>query len=232
MIGSGPRWTTSSPLGRVETGRDALRIARPEDLSFMFYDAVTNSHGLRWDPFKALISPRPIGWISTLGRNRVVNLAPYSFFNAVATDPHFVMFSSGGRKDSQRNAEETGEFVCSLATFELRDAMNRTSQHVGPEVDEMEMAGLTPAASKMVTPPRVAESPVAFECKYWRTIELPGLDGGPGTHAIVLGQVVGVHIDDAAIVDGKVDVTKLKPIARLGYGDYAVIDEVFELSRP
>ena len=96
----------------------------------------------------------------------------------------------------------------------------------------MKMAGLTPAPSRIVAPPRVAESPVAFECKYWRTIELPGPRGGPGTHAIVLGQVVGVHIDDAVIVDGKVDVTKLKPIARLGYGDYAVIEEVFELSRP
>jgi flavin reductase (DIM6/NTAB) family NADH-FMN oxidoreductase RutF len=198
----------------------------------MFYDAVANTHGLRWDPFKALVSPRPIGWISTLAANGVVNLAPYSFFNAVATDPHFVMFSSGGRKDSQRNAEETGEFVCSLATYDLREAMNRTSEHVAPDVDEMVLAGLTPAPSKLVAPPRVAESPVAFECKYWRTIELPGPDGGPGTHAIVLGQVVGIHIDDAAIVGDKVDVTKLKPIARLGYGDYAVIDEVFELSRP
>jgi flavin reductase (DIM6/NTAB) family NADH-FMN oxidoreductase RutF len=198
----------------------------------MFYDAVANTHGLQWDPFKALVTPRPIGWISTLGKNGVVNLAPYSFFNAVSTDPHFVMFSSGGRKDSQRNAEETGEFVCSLATYDLREAMNRTSEHVAPDVDEMVLAGLTPAPSKLVAPPRVAESPVAFECKYWRTIELPGPDGGPGTHAIVLGQVVGIHIDDAAIVGDKVDVTKLKPIARLGYGDYAVIDEVFELSRP
>jgi flavin reductase (DIM6/NTAB) family NADH-FMN oxidoreductase RutF len=198
----------------------------------MFYDAVTNTHGLKWDPFKALVTPRPIGWISTLGKNGVVNLAPYSFFNAVSTDPHFVMFSSGGRKDSQRNAEETGEFVCSLATYDLREAMNRTSQHVAPEVDEMALAGLTPAPSKLVAPPRVAESPVAFECRYWRTIDLPGPNGGPGTHAIVLGQVVGVHIDDSVIVGDKVDVTKVKPIARLGYGDYAVIDEVFELSRP
>ncbi len=198
----------------------------------MFYDAVANTHGLQWDPFKALVTPRPIGWISTLGKNGVVNLAPYSFFNAVSTDPHYVMFSSGGRKDSQRNAEETGEFVCSLATYALRDAMNRTSQHVGPDVDEMVLAGLTPAPSKLVAPPRVQESPVAFECRYWRTIDLPGADGGPGTHAIVLGQVVGVHIDDRVITEGKVDVTKLKPIARLGYGDYAVIDEVFELTRP
>jgi len=198
----------------------------------MFYDAVANSHGLTRDPFMALVSPRPIGWISTLDANGVVNLAPYSFFNAVSTNPHFVMFSSGGRKDSQRNAEETGEFVCSLATYDLREAMNRTSTHVEPHVDEMVLAGLSPAPSTMVAPPRVAESPVAFECKYWRTIDLPGTDGGPGNHAIVLGQVVGIHIDDAALVDGRVDITKLRPIARLGYRDYAVIDEVFELGGP
>jgi flavin reductase (DIM6/NTAB) family NADH-FMN oxidoreductase RutF len=210
----------------------ALTLLASEGFALMFYDAVANTHGLKWDPFKALVTPRPIGWISTLGKNGVVNLAPYSFFNAVSTDPHFVMFSSGGRKDSQRNAEETGEFVCSLATYDLRDAMNRTSQHVGPEVDEMALAGLTQAPSKLVAPPRVAESPVAFECRYWRTIDLPGPDGGPGTHAIVLGQVVGVYIDDSVIVGDRADVTKVKPIARLGYGDYAVIDEVFELTRP
>ncbi|MBQ0816735.1 MAG: flavin reductase family protein [Hyphomicrobiaceae bacterium] len=198
----------------------------------MFYDAIANTHGLEFDPFKALVAPRPIGWISTLGKNGVVNLAPYSFFNAVGTDPHYLMFSSGGRKDSQRNAEEMGEFVCSLATYDLRDAMNRTSQHVGPDVDEMELAGLTQAPSKLVAPPRVKESPVAFECRYWRTVTLPGHDDEPGTYSIVLGKVVGVHIDDAAITDGKVDVTKLKPLARLGYGDYAVIDEVFTLTRP
>jgi flavin reductase (DIM6/NTAB) family NADH-FMN oxidoreductase RutF len=195
----------------------------------MFYDAVSNTHGLDQDPFMALISPRPIGWISTLDSDGVVNLAPYSFFNAVSTNPHFVMFSSGGRKDSQRNAEETGEFVCSLATFELREAMNRTSRHVEPDVDEMALAGLCPAPSNIVAPPRVAESPVAFECKYWRTIELPGAEGEPGNHAIVLGRVVGIHIDDAALIDGRVDITKLRPIARLGYQDYAVIDQVFEL---
>ena len=195
----------------------------------MFYDAISNTHGLDRDPFMALVSPRPIGWISTLDANGVVNLAPYSFFNAVSTNPHFVMFSSGGRKDSQRNAEETGEFVCSLATYDLREAMSRTSKHVEPHVDEMALAGLSPAPSTLVAPPRVAESPVAFECKYWRTVDLPGIDGGPGNHAIVLGQVVGIHIDDEALVDGRVDITRLRPIARLGYRDYAVIDEVFEL---
>jgi len=140
----------------------------------MFYDAVANTHGLAIDPFKALVAPRPIGWISTLGKNGVVNLAPYGFFNAVSEDPHFLMFGSGGRKDSQRNAEETGDFVCSLGTYELREAMNRTSAPVAPDVDEMQLVGLTPAPSRLVAPPRVKESPVAFECRYWRTIELPG----------------------------------------------------------
>ena len=198
----------------------------------MFYDAVANTHGLAFDPFKALVAPRPIGWISTVSKAGVVNLAPYSFFNAVSEDPHFVMFASGGRKDSQRNAEETGEFVCSLATYDLREAMNRTSMPVEPDVDEMKLAGLTPAPSRLVAPPRVAESPVAFECRYWRTIDLPGKDGIAGTHAIVLGQVIGVHVADEVISGGRVDVTKLRPIARLGYGDYAVIDEVFTLARP
>jgi flavin reductase (DIM6/NTAB) family NADH-FMN oxidoreductase RutF len=197
----------------------------------MFYDAIANAHGLAADPFKALVAPRPIGWISTLSRSGVVNLAPYSFFNAVSEDPHFVMFASGGRKDSQRNAEETGEFVCSLATYELREAMSRTSSPVGPDVDEMQLAGLTPAPSRLVAPPRVKESPVAFECRYWRTIDLPGPDGRSSSHAIVLGQVIGIYIADEAIVGGRVDVTKLKPIARLGYGDYAVIDRVFTLPR-
>jgi flavin reductase (DIM6/NTAB) family NADH-FMN oxidoreductase RutF len=141
------------------------------------------------------------------------------------------MFGSGGRKDSQRNAEETGEFVCSLATYELREAMNRTSAQVAADVDEMQLVGLTPAPSRLVAPPRVKESPVAFECRYWRTIDLPGRNGKPGTNAIVLGQVIGIHIADEAIVNGRVDVTRLKPIARLGYGDYAVVDEVFTLAR-
>ncbi|MFD0987013.1 flavin reductase family protein [Methyloligella solikamskensis] len=196
----------------------------------MFYDAVANSHGLQYDPFKALVAPRPIGWISTLGKNGVVNLAPYSFFNAVSENPHYLMFGSGGRKDSQINAEETGEFVCSLATYPLREAVGKTSMAVSPDVDEMALVGLTPAASHLVSPPRVKESPVAFECKYYKTITLPGLDGEPGDNAIILGQVVGIHIDDEMIEpDQTVDVTKLKPIARLGYRDYAVVDSVFSV---
>ena len=198
----------------------------------MDYDPRTEPHNLARDPVTSLVVPRPIGWITTITKSGLVNLAPYSFFNAVSEDPHFVMFGSGGRKDSQRNAEETGEFVCSLATYELREAMNRTSAPVAPHVDEMKLVGLTPAPSRLVAPPRVKESPVAFECRYWRTVDLPGRNGKPGTNAIVLGQVIGIHIADEAIVNGRVDVTRLKPIARLGYGDYAVVDEVFTLSRP
>lgn len=198
----------------------------------MFYDAVRNDHGLARDPFKSLVVPRPIGWISTVGDDGVVNLAPYSFFNAVSANPHYVMFSSAGRKDSLRNAEESGEFVCSMADFALREAMNRTSAPVAPSVDEFELAGLTPAPSRIVRPPRVAESPVALECRTHRTIALPGANGTPGDYAMVIGRVVGIHIDDAAITDGRIDIARLRPIARLGYMDYTSVAEVFEMPRP
>lgn len=197
----------------------------------MFYDARENKHGLKHDPYKALVSPRPIGWISTVGSDGIVNLAPYSFFNAFSDNPHYVYFSSAGRKDSQRNAEDTGEFVCSLATWKLKDQMNVTSAGVAPEVDEFVLAGLTPAPSKMVAPPRVAESPVAFECKYYQSLELPR-DTGTNNYTVVIGRVVGIHIDDDVIVEGMVDMGKLRPIARLGYKDYTVVDTVFSLDRP
>ena len=197
----------------------------------MFYETGENNHGLPHDPFKALVAPRPIGWISSLDPHGVVNLAPYSFFNAISDRPHFVMFSSSGRKDSVRNIEASGEFVCSLATYELKDQMNKTSAMVGPEVDEMALAGLTPAPCKLVKPPRVAESPAAFECKYFKTLALPGRDGAEG-NLMVIGEVVGIHIDDDAIADGRVDSAKLRPIARLGYMDYAVVDAVFSMDRP
>ncbi len=197
----------------------------------MFYETGENNHGLPHDPFKALIAPRPIGWISSLDPGGVVNLAPYSFFNAVSDRPPFVMFSSSVRKDSVRNIEATGEFVCSLATYELKDQMNQTSAMVGPEVDEMALAGLTPAPCKLVKPPRVAQSPAAFECKYYKTLSLPGLDGAEGNF-VVIGEVIGIHIDDAAIKNGRVDTAKLRPIARLGYMDYAVVDAVFSMDRP
>ena len=143
----------------------------------MHYDPRRNDHKLPHDPFTSLVVPRCIGWISTISKAGVVNLAPYSFFNAVAAGPPFVMFASAGRKHSQTNAEESGEFVHSLAIWDLREAMNTTSAAVGPDVSEPELAGLEMAPSVAVKPPRVKRSPVAFECKYVKTVELPGADG-------------------------------------------------------
>ena len=197
----------------------------------MFYETAANRHGLRHDPFKALVAPRPIGWISSLNRQGQVNLAPYSYFNAVSNDPHVVVFGSQGRKDSQRNIEETGEFVCNLATWGLREAMNQTSAMVASEVDEMALAGLEPAPSRMVGPPRVAASPVALECRYMQTVHLP-VKPGFGENSVIFGEVVGIHIADEAIEDGMIDITRLRTIARCGYHDYAVVDSVFAMIRP
>jgi flavin reductase (DIM6/NTAB) family NADH-FMN oxidoreductase RutF len=196
----------------------------------MFYDTASNAHGLRHDPIKAIVAPRPIGWISTISREGVVNLAPYSFFNLVSENPPFVMFSSSGRKHSQRNAEETGEFVCSLATFPLRDQMNATSAPVGPEVDEFELAGLAAAASHLVKPPRVAASPAALECRYWKTVSPPTRSREP--YGLVIGEVVGVYIEDKFLVSGSLDTVAMQPIARMGYHDYAVVDGKFVMNRP
>lgn len=201
----------------------------------MYYDCATNDHGLKHNPWKTLVAPRPIGWISTVSRDGDVNLAPYSFFNAVGDDPNYVMFSSGGVKDSMRNAEETGEFVCVMATWDLREQMNITSAGVGAGVDEMMLAGLTPVPSHAVAPPRIAESPVAIECKYHQTINLPSRkDGRTPPYSMVIGRVAGIHIDDSVISRGMIDLGLLKPIARLGYQDYCVVtpDTIFSLRRP
>ncbi len=197
----------------------------------MFYEAQANKHGLKHDPFKALVVPRPIGWISTVGRDGGLNLAPYSFFNAVSTDPHIVMFASAGRKDSQRNAEEMGEFVCNLAGWEQRAQMNMSSTTVGAEVNEFALSALEAEPSRLVKPPRVRGAPAHLECVYLKTIELAGRDG---RHAydMVLGEVVGIHIDEKFISDGIVDTAAMKPISRLGYHDYALIDELFAMKRP
>lgn len=198
----------------------------------MFYDAERNDHGLPHDPFKALISPRPIGWISSLSKDGRVNLAPYSFFNAISSKPNMVMVSSEGLKDTIRNIAETGEFVCSLATFDLRMEMNQTSAPLPHGESEFAHAGLTPVPSQMVRPPRVGESPVALECVTVEVRALVDRHGRTLDRHVAIGEVVGVHIDDRLIVDGRVDITRARPIARLGYKDYAVIDQVFELTRP
>ncbi len=197
----------------------------------MFYDAIENNHGLKHDPFKALVTPRPIGWISSVSEDGINNLAPYSFFNAVSSNPNYVMFSSLGKKDSQNNIEATGEFVCCMATYDLRDAMNKTSAHVGPEVDEFELAGLTPVPSTTVKPPRIKESPIALECKYHQTIQLPNREGADGYYMII-GQVVGIYIDDQVINNGMVDTSQITPLARLGYMEYTSVENIFALDRP
>jgi len=199
----------------------------------MHYDPRINDHHLKHDPFTALVVPRPIGWVTTISPSGVVNLAPYSFFNAVASRPPYVMFSSAGPKHSQHNAEQSGEFVTSLTTWELREEMSATSADVGPEVSEPEVAGLEMAPSMVVKPPRVKKSPVAFECKYWKTIALPAVGEGAIAYSIVIGEVVGIYIDDAVIVEGRIDLSGARPIARLGYLDqYAVVDTIFKMRRP
>ena len=203
----------------------------------MFYEPGRDRHGLARDPFKSLVVPRPIGWISTLSRDGVVNLAPYSFFNGVATDPFVVMFAAGGvarpepLKDSRRNAEETGEFVVNVVPEHLREQMNATSADVAPGVDEFTFAGLDALPSRRVEPPRVAGCPAHLECVYLETVVLPCNDAG-STNAIVLGEVVGIHIDDAILTDGMIDMSKFRPVARLGYMDYTVVDNVFTMLRP
>jgi flavin reductase (DIM6/NTAB) family NADH-FMN oxidoreductase RutF len=202
----------------------------------MFYEPRKRNHGLEHDPFKACVVPRPIGWISTLSTSGVANLAPYSFFNAVSAVPPMVMFSSNGLgpdgpKDSRTNCEQSGEFVVNIATWDLRDQINQTSFAYASEVDEMEQVGLAAAECRVVAAPRVHHCPIALECKYWKTIELPGLNG-PSSNAMILGEVVGVHIDDEIFVNGRIDIAKLKPIARLGYMDYAVVESTFTMPRP
>ncbi len=198
----------------------------------MFYDAVKNDHGLRYDPFKAIVAPRPIGWITSMSAKGEINLAPYSYFNGVSNRPNVVMFSSEGRKDSVAFVEETREFVCSLTTWDLREQMNMTSAPLARGVNEMERAGLTPAPSRLVKPPRVAESPCALECKLLKIVGLDDIEGKHTDRHVVFGQVVGVHIDDRFIKDGLLDTAALKPIARCGYDQYAVVEQVFSMKRP
>jgi flavin reductase (DIM6/NTAB) family NADH-FMN oxidoreductase RutF len=199
----------------------------------MHYDTAKRDHGLPHDPFKALVVPRPVGWVATLSKDGVANLAPYSFFNAVSDRPPMLMFSSGGSKDSLRNILETGEFTFSIATWALREAMNLSSALVVPSVDEFELAGLTKAASKFIAPPRVAESPAAFECKLWQTLPLPAPPRGEG-YTLIIGSVVGVYIDDAFIQDGLVQSGAMRALARLGYMDYSVLtpESMFTMNRP
>jgi len=198
----------------------------------MFYDPRTEKHGLKHSPVTALVVPRPIGWISTLDPNGIVNLGPYSFFNLVSSYPPWVVFSSAPRKHSQINAEATGEFVFNLATWDLRKEMNDSSAEFPPGVSEPEIIDLEMVPSRNVKPPRVKRSPVALECQYYKTVELIASDGKANRSQLVIGEVVGIYIDDGVIIDGMVDITRMKPISRLGYMDYAVVDNIFSMARP
>ncbi|MBI4275255.1 MAG: flavin reductase family protein [Rhizobiales bacterium] len=198
----------------------------------MFYDARKGNHGLPHDPFKAIVAPRPIGWITSMSAKGDINLAPYSYFNGVLSRPPLVMFSSEGRKDSLAFVEETKEFVCNLATWDLRDQMNKTSAPFPRGVNEMRAAGLEPAPCNFVKAPRVKESPCAMECKLLQTVPLHDLDGRPLEGFVIIGQVVGVHIDERFIRDGLLDTAAMKPIARCGYHNYAVVESQFAMIRP
>lgn len=204
----------------------------------MYYEPDKNNHGLRYNPLKACVVPRPIGWITTMSAAGAVNLAPFSFFNLLSYDPAFVLFSAGshecdgGTKDTVANVQATREFVYNMATFAQKDAMNLTSLITERGVDELSAAGLDALPSRLVRPPRVAGSPVQFECVLHEIVKLSGRTPSRDHH-IVIGRVVGVHIDDAALTsDGRVDVLKCRPIARLGYQDYTSVDSIFEMEMP
>ena len=202
----------------------------------MFYEP-KDGHGLPRGPLNACVAPRPIGWISTLAADGTPNLAPFSYSNLVGSAPPMFVFSSNGHhvegeeKDSALNAKATGEFVYNHVTWELREAMNESSAGVQRNVDEFELAGLTKAPSRLVKPPRVAEAPIHLECRTWQVIELPSTVA-ENRNRLVIGEVVGVHIADEVLTEGFVDIAKVRPVARLGYMDYCVVDEVFEMLRP
>lgn len=199
-----------------------------------FYEPATG-HGLPHDPFKAIVAPRPIGWVSTRSAAGVPNLAPYSFFNAVNDNPPIVAYSVSGRKDSLTNVEATGEFVWSMATRALAEQMNATSASVPPDVDEFTLAGLDTAPSRLIAPARVAASPASLECRLLRTVELHDLDGKAAGYTLVIGQVVGVHIDQSYLRDGLFDTGAAHPVMRAGYrDDYVEVtpETMFRMVRP
>ena len=203
----------------------------------MFYDTESNNHGLPFNPFKACIVPRPIGWITSLDKAGNLNLAPYSYFNAISDVPPMIMFSTTtkhhdcGIKDTLKNVEETKEFVVNIATWNLREQVNITSTDFNRGISEVEMANLLISPSKYVKPPRVNGSPIQLECVHHQSIQLPVIDD-KHTNRLAIAKVIGIHIDDSIIIDGKIDITKFKPICRLGYMEYSTIDSKFSMERP
>ena len=200
----------------------------------MHYDTANPDHGMKYDPFKALVVPRPIGWISTLSPSGVANLAPFSFFNALSDRPPMLAASIANGKDSLNNILETKECTVCVVHRALTDAMNMSSASVDTSVSEFTLAELGTEASNFVAPPRVAGCAAAFECTLWQSIELP-IDESSGIgYTTVIVQVAGIYIDNQFINDGRVDTASMQPIARLGYMDYSVVNEsnMFTLNRP
>ena len=206
----------------------------------MFYEPKKKNHGLPKNPFNSLVIPRPIGWISSVDEKGVQNLAPYSFFNAVSYSPPTVMFSGGvgsasdGMKDSIRNIEATGEFVCNIATWDAREQMNKSSKNLPPEEDEISLSDLTAVSSSIVAAPRIKEAPVHLECRHLKSVDIPGWTDADA-YRVIFGEVVGIHIIDDFITDeGLVDVAKMLVIGRLGYNDYVRVDgdSIFTMERP
>jgi flavin reductase (DIM6/NTAB) family NADH-FMN oxidoreductase RutF len=218
----------------------------------MFYDSEARRNGasaraLPFNPFKALVAPRPIGWISTLTEDGLVNLAPYSYFQAIADNPDIVMFSAtpelsrrageqtlsfgDQRKHSETNAATSGEFVCNVVSFEQAASMNATSAHLPAEISEAEHAGIAMAPSEKVLTPRVAACPAALECVFLEARPVPKR-GGPHCYQMVFGEVVGIHIDDRYVNAGRVDTAAMRVLTRLGYDEYAVLEKTFAMSRP
>ena len=192
--------------------------------------------GLPFNPLKAIVSPRPIGWISSKGADGSINLAPYSFFNAISENPAMVIFSADcsdhdHRKDSLRNVEETGEFVVNIVGQAQFDAMNISSQSFAYGENEFLHAGLEMIESETVQPPRIGGVPAALECRLYQTMPLPRDDAGRG-YVMVMGTVTGIYVDDAVVKDGKLDYTAYTPISRLGYRDYGRITDIFQVTRP
>lgn len=198
----------------------------------MFYETEANRHGLAHDPFKAIVSPRPIGWIGSTGQDGRHNLAPYSFFNAIGDNPKLVMFSSSGLKDSVRNIAETGVFTCSFVSRSLMVQMNATSIAADHGESEFEIAGLTPVTGTLVAAPYVGEALAALECRMTEMFQPKAIDGTTTGNHVVIGQVVGIHIKDEAIREGRFDMATARPIGRMGYMDYADAGDVFEIMRP
>ncbi len=185
------------------------------------------------DPIKAIVAPRPIGWITALSAGGEINLSPYSFFNLLSSPPTpIVVFSSEGKKDAVSFIEETGEFTCSLATFAMAQQMSLTSAPLPRGTSEYDFARLETAPSTLVKPPRVKDTPAALECKLLSITELTDIDGRKIDRFMVLGQVIGVYLDERYVINGQFDMTAARTIARCGYADYAVVDSVFSIQRP